>query len=306
MSDKKLKILVANSGGKDSQASLIWAVKESGYKIENIESVFCDVGWEDPKTYEHILKITSDLGVNHVRISSKKYDGFADMVLKKGRFPSTKARFCTEELKTKPFIDYILDQCQCHIIVVQGRRKDESHSRSLMDKQCTYFKYYFEPYGHDKNGKPKYHTYRKKEVFAYCEKYMADTIRPCFDWTAQETIEYSLKHGYSINPLYYEGDGRVGCKLCIMSRHGQLQRTSQRSPHIIDEIKELELEAKSTFFPPNYIPKRASHTTDPKSGKKIVTMEDAVNYVNSKNQQEKIFKEPFTGKGCMSFYGICE
>lgn len=36
----KLKVLVAWSGGKDSQACLIWAIKESGFKKETIEAVF--------------------------------------------------------------------------------------------------------------------------------------------------------------------------------------------------------------------------------------------------------------------------
>lgn len=73
----------------------------------------------------------------------------------KKRWPSTRARFCTQELKTKPCIDYVLDNVQDNILMIQGIRAAESPNRAAMSKQCTYFKYYFEPYGYDKAGKPK-------------------------------------------------------------------------------------------------------------------------------------------------------
>ena len=142
----KIKILVAFSGGKDSLAALLWTIKESGFKKENIEAVFCDTGWEHEVTYQHIKETTDKLGIKLVTLKSKKYDGLVDLAVKKKRFPSTKARFCTEKLKTEPMIDYILDECKTNVLVVQGIRADESASRALMKKQCTYFRYYHEPY----------------------------------------------------------------------------------------------------------------------------------------------------------------
>lgn len=47
-----MKIIVSFSGGKDSQACLIWAVKKYGSK--NVQAVFCDTGWEHSLTYKHI------------------------------------------------------------------------------------------------------------------------------------------------------------------------------------------------------------------------------------------------------------
>jgi len=47
-----MKILVFYSGGKDSQACLIWAANK--YGASKIEAVFCDTGWENPVTYQHI------------------------------------------------------------------------------------------------------------------------------------------------------------------------------------------------------------------------------------------------------------
>ena len=79
-----MKILVQFSGGKDSQACLIKAVKE--YGKENVTAVFCDTGWEHADTYKHINTIVSTLGVNLVTIKSKKYKDFVDMSIKKEAF----------------------------------------------------------------------------------------------------------------------------------------------------------------------------------------------------------------------------
>lgn len=58
-----MKVVVAFSGGKDSQASLIWVVKEMGVPLNKIEAVFCDTGWENPVTYKHITDVCGQMGV---------------------------------------------------------------------------------------------------------------------------------------------------------------------------------------------------------------------------------------------------
>lgn len=304
---KKIKIIVQFSGGKDSLASLLWTINESGYKKENIEAVFCDTGWEHEATYNHIKDITDKLDVNLITLKSKKYDGMVDLAKKKGRFPSTKARFCTEELKTKPMIDYILDECKCHVIIIQGIRKDESHSRSLMEKQCTYFKYYDQPYGKDKNGKNKFHTYRKKEVLEFRSKWLDDVIRPVFDWSGNEVMNYILEAGLKPNPLYYQGAKRVGCYPCIMCSQKEIKGMIENNPDYIDRLKESEIEVGRTFFAPDYIPKRSMRLIDEKSGKKIPSVDDVVNYIKMKDATGYLFEEEKReNRSCMSFYGICE
>ena len=143
-----MKVVVAYSGGKDSQASLIWAVNQ--YGKENVLAVFCDTGWEHSVTYQHIRNTTALLGVELIMLKSKKYNGMLDLATKKKRFPSTKARFCTSELKAIPMIDWVLSQ-QEHLLIIQGIRADESKSRSLMQEHCRYFKYYFTPIKIDKS-----------------------------------------------------------------------------------------------------------------------------------------------------------
>ncbi|WP_271728725.1 phosphoadenosine phosphosulfate reductase family protein [Aquimarina algiphila] len=291
-----MKIIVQYSGGKDSQASLIWAVKLYGSK--NVTAVFTDTNWEHEATYKHLKTTTDDLGVELVALTSKKYDGLIDLSLKKKRFPSTKARFCTQELKVKPFIDYILDEVKEHVIVIQGIRADESAARSRMNGQCRLFKFYTEPFGTDRKGKKKYHTYRKKEVLNFISNYADDIIRPVFKWSGQQVIDYIIENDQKPNPLYKEGFKRVGCFPCVMSNLSSVKQLVNRYPERIQEIRSYEKITKSSFFPPDKIPKYA------RTNGIYPTIIDVKNYVDGKSSTIDLFETDKTS--CMSFYSLCE
>lgn len=326
-----MKILVAYSGGKDSQACLIWAVKKYGAK--NIEAVFCDTGWEHPITYNHIIETCNDLKVKLIIVKSKKYDGMVDMAKKKGRFASTMARFCTAELKAIPFIDYVLDG-QDDVFVIQGIRGDESDSRSKMQKQCTYFKYYFEPYKTNslivesleklpklnKSQKTKltkarnrlligkedakFHTYRKKDVIKFVSEHVDDILRPVFDWTGQQVIDYILDNGQLPNPLYFQGFKRVGCFPCFMAGMQEVKQIIKRYPERFDDIEQAEEDVESSFFKIDYIPKRFRTGIDIKTGKSFTKACDIKKYLINKNLTGDMFEDE--ALSCSSYYHLCE
>lgn len=133
--------------------------------------------------------------------------------------------------------------------MIQGIRGAESPARAKMSAQCTYFKYYFEPYGYDKNGKPKKHSYRGKDVRAFREKFADDLLRPVFDWSAQQVIDYILAAGLEPNPLYRMGYKRVGCWPCVMANQRDILNIAQQSPERIAEIANFERELHSSFWP---------------------------------------------------------
>lgn len=56
------------SGGKDSEATEIWACEN----LPKHETVFCDTGWESPKTYLHIKSIEEFRGGANYSSSIKK------------------------------------------------------------------------------------------------------------------------------------------------------------------------------------------------------------------------------------------
>lgn len=202
-------------------------------------------------------------------------------------------------------IDYVLS-LNSDVTIIQGVRADESESRRNLKAKDEYFRFYFEPYGYDKHGKPKYHTYRKKEVFAYCDKYSVDVIRPILTWTAEMVFDYIFSKNLKANPLYYEGFSRVGCFPCIMCRHSEIRLIARNYPERIDRIRELETALNRTFFPPNYIPKQfCDRTSVNKKGKRVwyASIDAVVKYVLENPDQEKLFPMP---KGCISVYNICE
>lgn len=291
-----MKVLIFYSGGKDSQASMIFAVKK--YGVENCEAVFCDTGWESPETYSHIKETTNQIGIQLVTLKSKKFDGMIDLAIKKTRFPSTNRRFCTSELKSIPAIDYVLSKEES-LIVIEGIRGDESFKRSKMEAECMYFKHYFEPM---ENGKT--HSYRKKDVIEWCKKYDASKFRPIFKWTADETVKYILDNGQQPNILYYQGFSRVGCFPCIMARHKDIIRINEVYPERIKYLIEQEMKVGRTFFSPSYIPDHAKSGKD-KNGNTFCTVEDVMTYLERKNATGDLFE----GEGdisCMSYYGLCE
>jgi len=290
-----MKVLVFYSGGKDSQASLIWAVKKYGAK--NITAIFCDTGWENPVTYEHIKETCEVLGVKLTTIRSKKYDGFVDMAIKRKRFPSLKARFCSEELKSIPIVDHVLGHKE-HLICVEGIRRNESLSRSKMSEECAFFRNYFEPIRYAKNGKPIYLTYRKKDVLAWVKQYDASKFRPVFNWTSQQVIDYIIENGQQPNPLYYQGFKRVGCFPCVLGSQQNNRLIMENHPEQWQRLKDAEKAVGSSFFPPDEIPKRFS------ANKSHPTVEDVEKYLSDKNATMDIFNDETPS--CMSVYGLCE
>ena len=290
-----MKVIATYSGGKDSQASLLWT-------FENLTRtplvVFCDTGWEHPLTYEHVKATTTALGLELITLKSKKYDGMVDLATNKQRWPSSQRRFCTSELKSIPMIDFILDEVKDDFIVIQGIRAAESASRAAMAAQCNYFKYYLQPYGTDKNGKPRYHTYRRREVLAYCKQFATDVQRPVFDWSGHDVINYILDHGQEPNPLYRMGYKRVGCYPCIMASQQDILNITRQDPVRLEYIAGVEKEIGSSFFGPDKIPARAYKGAYP-------LMADVVQYIKWQNATGSLFDDD-TATSCMSFYGLCE
>ena len=121
---------------------------------------------------------------------------YLDMCLWKGRFPSRMAQFCTEELKRNIAVGFQLDLIDQGFAVIswQGIRRDESPNR--------------------RNAKRLERIGSRLWAF-----------RPLVDWTAQQTVDFVRSHDCPLNPLYYQGQIRVGC-VCINSNKQGLAQTA--------------------------------------------------------------------------------
>ena len=94
-------------------------IHESGIPREKINATFADTGNEHEWTYEHIEMLSK--AVHPIETLKPELDFFS-LAQKKQRFPSSKARFCTYELKIKPSQDHIiyLRQAYDEVVNVSG------------------------------------------------------------------------------------------------------------------------------------------------------------------------------------------
>ncbi|EXB27787.1 exsB family protein [Acinetobacter baumannii 1437282] len=254
--------IVSISGGKDSTATLLLAM---AWDVENLQAVFADTGHEHPATYEYVEYLESTLGIEILKVKAdfsfeiqrkREYvktkwrekgvpestienalsvlkptgNPFLDLCLWKSRFPSTRTRFCTSELKVKPIQQLfypILDDG--HMIQSwQGVRADESIERRYLP-ECN-------------------------EVVQGLYNY-----RPILKWSAKDVFQAHFDMGIKPNPLYKQGMGRVGCMPCINCNKDELKEIAKRFPEEIERVAEWErivaLVSKrqsATFFTSDY------------------------------------------------------
>ena len=305
--------LVSVSGGKDSTATLLLAIER---EAENLTAVFADTGHEHPATYEYvdylerktgvqIRRVTPDFSAQIARkrevVQTKwRRDGvgedvieralsvltptgnpFLDLCLWKGRFPSTKARFCTDELKVFPVNDQVvwpmLRAGKFPLDVWQGIRWDESKARANA----------VEREGADPDA---------TRVFAY---------RPILSWSAEEVFDFHIRHGVRWNPLYENGMTRVGCMPCISCRKDELRAIVTRFPEQIDRVREWEAlvakaskHSRATFFPPLKSPDCPDGTS----------IDDAAKWSLTLRGGRDVDPDAEMGDAteCSSAYGLCD
>lgn len=251
--------VVSLSGGKDSTATALLAIER---EAPNLQFVFADTGNEHQLTYDYIDYLETKLGpitrlranfddrIAHKRevIADKwRRDGvperhvlealeylqptgnpFLDLCMWKGRFPSTRVRFCSEQLKAIPLNAHMaamVDQAD-ELYSWVGIRWDESRDRAdaveLEDSKWI-------------DGLMIY--------------------RPILSWKAEDCFAIAERHGIEPNPLYKMGMGRVGCMPCIHAGKNEVFEIAKRFPEELERLaKWEELVSKvakrgvSTFF----------------------------------------------------------
>lgn len=304
--------IVSVSGGKDSTALLLLAIERD---TENLQAVFADTGHEHQQTYEYVQYLSEKVfPIRWVKadfseqIAGKREyvrnkwpekgvpqesvdralaalaptgNPFLDLCIWKGRFPSTKARFCSEELKRNPIIEQVqmpLLERGDTIWSWQGVRADESLARRDLPELS------------DEGG----------GLWSY---------RPILKWTAQDCFDMHKKHGIKHNPLYEQGMGRVGCMPCIHARKDELLEISKRFPEEVERVAEWERIVQSAS--------KSGTATLLNSGIKGLSNEDAERASNiyqmiewSKTsrggKQYDFLRVENDGPVCSSIYGLCE
>lgn len=207
---------------------------------------------------------------------------FLDLCLWKGRFPSRKAQFCTEELKRNIAVSFQLDLVDAGYTVVswQGVRRDESLNRRNAKL--------FERIG--------------PRMFAF---------RPIVEWAAAEVFSFCASRGIQPNPLYKQGMGRVGCMPCINCGKEEIRQIHARFPAHLDEKHEWELlvgkaskRGFSTFFnkelhEDNYSDRRV-HLAN--------MLPEVIKWAKTSRggRQFDMLADLIEPTACASAYGLCE
>ena len=114
---KQTRHILSLSGGKDSTALALYMRD----KVDEMEYVFCDTDKELRETYEYLNRIEAYLGKKIVRLNANV--GFDHWLQVYGGYlPSPNIRWCTRQLKLKPFEEFVGDDS---IVSYVGIRADE-------------------------------------------------------------------------------------------------------------------------------------------------------------------------------------
>lgn len=307
-----IRHLVNVSGGKDSTATYLRAI-ESGRPFR---AVFADTGNEHEAVYEYVARLHERTGgpeVETVRadftaalarhrafvLAKWPEQGIADAIVQeaaalheptgnpyldlcilKGRFPSRKAQFCTEELKTLPItLQVVLPMLQAGpVLQWLGIRADESANRAKQPR------------------------FNRHESGSYL-------WRPIFRWSVEDVWAIHRKHGLAPNPLYALGFSRVGCMPCINCRKGEVRLAADLFPEHVARIRRWEeivasvsKRRSATFFA------ALTDPTDPDRPGTYSRIDTIVEWSRTGRggRQFDVFFQAQAGGGCTSDLALCE
>lgn len=215
---------------------------------------------------------------------------FLDLCIWKGRFPSTRARFCSEELKKLPIDEQVIVpwlEADHDVQSWQGVRADESENRRNLPVN------------------------ELKRTLGDAEHWIH---RPILQWTVDDVFAMHRRHSIEPNPLYKQGMGRVGCMPCIHCKKDELREIANRFPEEIARVAEWERivsraskRGRSTFFAADKTD--AQHLNYNEVSAATHGIEQAVIWSRTsrgKSNLDLFFTDEFAGPACTSVYGLCE
>ena len=295
------RVVVSLSGGKDSVAAALH-LRDLGIEYD---MVFMDTGWEHPDLYEHLEYLEGVLGpITRIRaalpelpddlmpeveaieaIVGASPSAFVRWTVRKAMFPSRTRRFCTQELKVKPFLKWV-DTLDEDIINVVGIRAEESSARSKLPE---------------------------RELMPGQEH--IEVWRPLIKWTEAQVIDIHRRHSVKPCPLYLRGSTRVGCWPCIQANKGELVQVAKDARRVMAiEMLEALVQRRSAeraaakgedvYNPPALF---QASLRDSEGQRKCIPIKEMLNWAQTKHGGRQMMLVADWGReaGCVR-WGMCE
>ncbi|MCE2415446.1 phosphoadenosine phosphosulfate reductase family protein [Candidatus Poribacteria bacterium] len=205
--EQKTRHLLGLSGGKDSSALAVYMRD----RVPEMEYFFSDTGKELPETYEFLDRLEVFLGKPIVRLNmdsdqNKNRDFDHWLTLYGGLLPSSQVRWCTVNLKIKPFEEYVGEDSAYNYVAI---RADEDRVGYKPLKTASL-----------RNIEPKY-------------PFKEDGI------TKEDVYRILEESGLGL-PDYYQWRTRSGCYFCFFQRKSEWVGLLEEHPDLFELAKGYE------------------------------------------------------------------
>jgi 3'-phosphoadenosine 5'-phosphosulfate sulfotransferase (PAPS reductase)/FAD synthetase len=195
---KPVRHLLGISGGKDSAALAIYMRD----KVPEMEYFFADTGAELPETLEFVDLMEDYLGKKIIRLNAgRDFDYY--LKLHANYLPSAQQRWCTINLKLKPFEQFAGDD---NVISYVGIRADEPQREGYL------------------SSKPNIKT---------CFPFKEDGL------VRDDIINILNESGLGL-PKYYEWRSRSGCYFCFYQKKIEWIGLQENHPDLFEASKAYE------------------------------------------------------------------
>jgi 3'-phosphoadenosine 5'-phosphosulfate sulfotransferase (PAPS reductase)/FAD synthetase len=136
----KVRHVLGISGGKDSAALAIYM--KNKYPNLDIDYYTCDTGKELKETYDLIEKLEGYLGKEIIKLRAAEQsltNPFDHLLTIKGNYlPSHFSRWCTKEMKLKPFEDWVGDRPTVSYVGIRGDEDREGYISTKSNIQSIF------------------------------------------------------------------------------------------------------------------------------------------------------------------------
>lgn len=227
-------VIINSSGGKDSLCSefeICRMAEEQNYSKDKIVVSHQDLGEVEWGLTKQLAKMQADLfGLKFYFSKRRDKDGYEEplleYVLRRGKWPSSKQRWCTSDYKRGPGARVVTmltkEMGECKVLYVFGFRKEESPARAKKETLTLNKKL----------------TTKKRTVYEYL---------PIHKWSTKYVWEIIKGHELPYHKAYDLGMPRLSCVFCIFSPFDALVIAAYENMELLDKYIAVEKETGHTF-----------------------------------------------------------